>query len=652
MTPRGATIAKCLESMDVDSSSAFVACGNIDEEWKLVKKAYYKKILVAHPDKGGDAAAFREVNVAFEVLRGYYDKKKVGSFATAAKKETRADFDREATAFEAAEAAEGGFKSWDFYYEAAAAEVPLYRVEPARSDRSTCVKTHEPIPKGAVRVGSMNMEAGAYGRWNILAAWRVPSRVWEGLPDPASPLTTPALVEAALLRLNEVLLCGVGELSDEDRAAFVAHCMDKGHWAKLTKRRAPPAAAPAGAAAAAAAFAAENAPPPRAAGGRRCRRGRQHFVVPRPADSVAPNCLAGKTCAMVESFGGRVTSSISGRTDILIVGKEPGMSKVSKARAANVTLMTLHDLKLGIEGGDVAAAVKPSLKEMTALRGYVGRGAASVVAHGAWNEDEEAIADAVGCDPAEVVAYGKYAKCNGKALGDVLGANKQFKTGKKDELVAKVVDAAAFGAPAPCDVCGKGKPKAAGPGRWQCGGYYDEMQMRYVRCSGSWASADLARYQWLDASKGYCGAANGAAVGFAPGTQACAPCAAAVEAAPPPKAKKAPAKKKPAPTYVEEEVPLDDDEADDDVAPPKRAAARKKAKAPAKAPAKTKTVTKAKAKKPAAKAPKKAAPAKKPGGQEGRRRAAPKKRAAPEPEPVEAVVTVSKRGRVRKATKR
>jgi len=65
MTPRGATIAKCLESMDVDSSSAFVACGNIDEEWKLVKKAYYKKILVAHPDKGGDV--WRGVSSLFPV---------------------------------------------------------------------------------------------------------------------------------------------------------------------------------------------------------------------------------------------------------------------------------------------------------------------------------------------------------------------------------------------------------------------------------------------------------------------------------------------------------------------------------------------------------------------------------------------------------
>lgn len=34
---------------------------------------------------------------------------------------------------------------------------------------------------------------------------------------------------------------------------------------------------------------------------------------------------------MVEAFGGKVTGAVSGRTHILVVGKEPGMSKVSKA---------------------------------------------------------------------------------------------------------------------------------------------------------------------------------------------------------------------------------------------------------------------------------------------------------------------------------
>ena len=48
---------------------------------------------------------------------------------------------------------------------------------------------------------------------------------------------------------------------------------------------------------------------------------------------------------MVQSFGGRVTGSVSGKTNILIVGKQPGMSKVGKARTnPKITLMSIHDL--------------------------------------------------------------------------------------------------------------------------------------------------------------------------------------------------------------------------------------------------------------------------------------------------------------------
>jgi NAD-dependent DNA ligase len=36
---------------------------------------------------------------------------------------------------------------------------------------------------------------------------------------------------------------------------------------------------------------------------------------------------------MVEAFGGKVTGSVSGRTHILVVGKEPGLGKVSQAEA-------------------------------------------------------------------------------------------------------------------------------------------------------------------------------------------------------------------------------------------------------------------------------------------------------------------------------
>ena len=80
------------------------------------------------------------------------------------------------------------------------------------------------------------------------------------------------------------------------------------------------------------------------------------FIVPRPSTGLAvANMLAGKTVvltgvfpqlgggqgldlgkgrarAMIESFGGRVTGAVSGKTDVLLVGTDPGMSKVSKAR--------------------------------------------------------------------------------------------------------------------------------------------------------------------------------------------------------------------------------------------------------------------------------------------------------------------------------
>ena len=41
------------------------------------------------------------------------------------------------------------------------------------------------IPKGALRVGQINLEAGSYTRW-VRLGWRIPAKIWEGLPDPRS----------------------------------------------------------------------------------------------------------------------------------------------------------------------------------------------------------------------------------------------------------------------------------------------------------------------------------------------------------------------------------------------------------------------------------------------------------------------------------
>lgn len=54
---------------------------------------------------------------------------------------------------------------------------------------------------------------------------------------------------------------------------------------------------------------------------------------------------------MLESFGAKVTSAVSGKTNLLVVGEEPGSSKVSKARASGkCQLIRVEDLVGSIHG--------------------------------------------------------------------------------------------------------------------------------------------------------------------------------------------------------------------------------------------------------------------------------------------------------------
>ena len=56
--------------MEVDLAK-LAACQSLDEEWKAIKKAYFKIILVQHPDKGGDPAIFRDIQTSFEVCLSF-----------------------------------------------------------------------------------------------------------------------------------------------------------------------------------------------------------------------------------------------------------------------------------------------------------------------------------------------------------------------------------------------------------------------------------------------------------------------------------------------------------------------------------------------------------------------------------------------------
>ena len=45
---------------------------------------------------------------------------------------------------------------------------------------------------------------------------------------------------------------------------------------------------------------------------------------------------------LLTQFGARVTGSVSGKTDLLLVGKEPGMGKVSEARRRGLPMIETY----------------------------------------------------------------------------------------------------------------------------------------------------------------------------------------------------------------------------------------------------------------------------------------------------------------------
>lgn len=55
---------------------------------------------------------------------------------------------------------------------------------------------------------------------------------------------------------------------------------------------------------------------------------------------------------MIESFGGKVTGSISGKTNMVVHGMEPGVKQLEKARTKGVPAIdrfTLHKILMGEE---------------------------------------------------------------------------------------------------------------------------------------------------------------------------------------------------------------------------------------------------------------------------------------------------------------
>ena len=179
------------------------------------------------PRQGRRRQRFRDVQSAFEVLREFYDRGRVITFRSEENNQTSTSDVFQNAADSPPPRSRGDTQSYDYYAEAAEEDVPTYRVEPAKSDRSTCTAKHkaacgeQKIPKGALRVGQINLEAGSLHALGPPVCWRIPAKIWEGLLTRARSRVRRG---HALRRMNRVLLCGMEELSEADLTEFVAYC--------------------------------------------------------------------------------------------------------------------------------------------------------------------------------------------------------------------------------------------------------------------------------------------------------------------------------------------------------------------------------------------------------------------------------------------
>ena len=137
------SIAILLQRLRIeDPEQFFKEAESLEDEFKLVKKAYFALILVLHPDKGGDAEDFREVQTSFELLRELKSTNKIVTFAVK-KVKPKTKKQKEKEVFEEDDE-EKDFNAWyesryeafrdmpvpphEYYARAEEDSVPIYRV--------------------------------------------------------------------------------------------------------------------------------------------------------------------------------------------------------------------------------------------------------------------------------------------------------------------------------------------------------------------------------------------------------------------------------------------------------------------------------------------------------------------------------------------
>lgn len=333
------------------------------ELWFQVRSAYLYMARQTHPDKGGDEHLFQEVNSAFELLKRIHNE--VGIIADVFAAQSKFG----------SSSSETSHFAWGFYEEAAS-NIVAYKIQRAPTGRGKCSKSGEPIEAGEIRVGSMVLETGTYGRWTSLKHWRVPSSVWTGIDGIQDEEFDK--VKKALNDMDGLVLCGFTDLDEEGKQAVAERvCNPENHAKKERKDKKKITI---------------DSMFERGivAQKKEAEKETKTSMVVKPrsfttnTSAIVPEQqLKGKTIVLtgvfpemgggvglsfgkggveewILSLGGKVTGSVSKKTSILLVGEAPGRSKVDKATQLGVKLLKLEDLLTNVKDDSLDSA--PSME--------------------------------------------------------------------------------------------------------------------------------------------------------------------------------------------------------------------------------------------------------------------------------------------------
>ena len=125
------TVVECLSSLGV-TVECLQSCASVKEEFGVIKKCYFERALVSHPDKGGNADSFRLLQEGWEFIRELVDGGNVNEegfrFYFSSGKDSKCVRSGRVEPVH----------SYEWFAAAAQVEVPAYSVEAAKSARSQC----------------------------------------------------------------------------------------------------------------------------------------------------------------------------------------------------------------------------------------------------------------------------------------------------------------------------------------------------------------------------------------------------------------------------------------------------------------------------------------------------------------------------------